>query len=150
MRLANREETCNEGSERELAVAGLERRVVDVRESLERAQRRLAREQDEELYESLRDEYKKLRKELEDLEKQQQAEAVKSETTPVSPGDRVEAAMELLDDICRLESDGEARKDVRPKLEMLDLRVGLEFVEAIKGTRRPVPSPICVIGRAFR
>ncbi len=136
--LANREEAHDERSARELAVAGMERRIVGVRESLERAQRRLAREQDEELYQALRDEYKKLRSEMDDLETQQQAEAAQVKSAPLSPAGNVEAAMTLLDEICRLQSDGAARKDVRPKLELLGVRVGLEFVEAIKGTRRRV------------
>ena len=55
-----------------------------------------------------------------------------------SPDAEVEAAMQLLSQIRQIATDPDARADILPLVQKLGLRLGLNFVEAIKGKKRRV------------
>jgi hypothetical protein len=59
-------------------------------------------------------------------------------STAGSPEEEVEAALALLDDIQRTAADPTARTRVLPMIQRLGLRIGLQFVDGIKGKKRRV------------
>ena len=106
---------------------------------LETVQRRMAREDDDDLYEALRHEFRTIKTELEGVKKRLSGAAARSEKTPASTAEQeVESVISLLDDVDRITSDPQARADVNPLLVRMGVCLGLFFTEAIKGKTRKI------------
>jgi hypothetical protein len=99
----------------------------------------MAQEKDDDRYEAIGQEFDRIKVELAHAEKELEG---RQRDCPMprahSVESEVEAAMAVLDDICRIASNEEARREVNPMLRRLGLWIGLTFGSAIKGKKREV------------
>ena len=104
--------------------------------------RNLARRKDEETYAEIEAERTKIKDEILQLQVSRQRltcglNSVEGESqTKVEH--EVEKALSKLEDIQRIASSPEARLEIREMLQELGCRVGLSFIETIKGKKRPI------------
>lgn len=136
--IANREASDRQRSESSELVEQLRERVATLDADEKTVRRRLARETDDLLYETLRGEYQQIRADRDaahmELDRhQQQARQVGD-----SPDEQVDLALELYDNMLRIMNDPAARAEIPALLDGLGMRVGLNFIELTKGTKRPV------------
>ena len=111
----------------------------ELADQLATAKHNLATEKDDELREVVREEYRRIKAEHEGvIAELADLEARQSSLVIASPEDEVDAAMDLLDDVRRVCNNTEARAEIAPVVQKLGLRVGLTFVEGIKGKKRKV------------
>ena len=115
----------------------LENRIAQLENDLAKAKRNLAIEEDPGLREAVRDEYRQINQQLSDA-KQQRDEITRPAASAGSVEAEVDQAMALLDDIDRITTDPSARADIPRIVNQLQLWVGLNFVEGIKGKKRRV------------
>ncbi len=65
-------------------------------------------------------------------------EVEQTENIGRDPGQLVEAAMELLNDVARITSSSDTRPELHALLQRLGVRIGLRFVSQVKGKKRVV------------
>jgi hypothetical protein len=102
--------------------------------------RNLARALDDEAYDQVHREFARVKNEIKQLEVKR-SELLKTShriNTLADVEGEVEKALSILKDIQRLAGHPEARLEIRNLLSQLGCRVGLSFVEAIKGKERVV------------
>jgi hypothetical protein len=98
-----------------------------------------ALERDDARYEALATEFDRLRSEVAMAEGQLEAKRKTIRASADAGVDQqVNAALGLLDDICRVASDDRARTEINPLLTKLGVRLGLNFTGAIERKRRAV------------
>jgi DNA invertase Pin-like site-specific DNA recombinase len=113
--------------------------VRELKEQLNIVGRRMAVEKDDARYATIAGEFDRLRGELKSAEKD--LEAAQRSCHPVATRTtegEVNAAMALLDDICRITSEAGARAQINLLLRQLGVWIGLNFGSAIKGKTRVV------------
>jgi hypothetical protein len=99
----------------------------------------MALETDDDRYQAIAQEFDRLKVELARAEKELEGKQRDCPTPRVhSVETEVESAMAVLDDICRIASNEQARREVNPMLRRLGLWIGLTFGSAIKGQKREV------------
>ena len=114
-------------------------RVNELNSELERVRHNMAREPDESIYAALRQEYQTISGQINGAESAlQAANASKHSENDRDPKQQVEAAMSLIDHIHHVTTDESARIELHEMLKRLGCRIGLRFVEAIKGKKRRV------------
>ena len=114
-------------------------RVSELSHALETTQRRLAMEDDDDVYQAVRAEYKAIKAELRDAEDQlAKITRMRTSGSAYDPRKEVDAAMAILDDTQRITSDPAARREINPLLRRLGVRLGLYFTDAKKGQKRRV------------
>jgi hypothetical protein len=119
----------------------IEAKMALLKEELALIGRNLARSKDQETYDEIEGERLKVKAEITDLGIQR--ERLVSRTAGHRPEgttaqQEVERALSKLKDIQRIVSTPEGRMEVRSMLDELGIRVGLSFVGAVKGKKRPV------------
>ena len=112
--------------------------VSDLERQLKAAQRNLAIEESPEHRQAIREEFDRIKAEL--AAAVGQLAAVPLEPTCVygTPEEEVNAALRLFDDIQQVAKDPDARARILPLARRLGLRIGLQFVDGIKGEKRRV------------
>jgi hypothetical protein len=101
----------------------------------------LARAKDQEAYDTIEAERVKVKAEISDLVDRRQrliGSAVSNANSGTSPQQEVEKALAQLKNLQRIASSPDGRTEIRAMLDDLGCRVGLGFVGAIKGKKRPV------------
>ena len=115
-----------------------ESKLKSLRADLELIQKNLARAKDQESYDSIDHERLTVKKEIDDLElMMRNADSVEVDVS-FDPHEEVERALCKLNDIQLIASNADARLEIRTMLSELGCRVGLSFVDAIKGKKRTV------------
>ncbi|NOX60034.1 MAG: hypothetical protein GXP29_14405, partial [Planctomycetes bacterium] len=79
-----------------------------------------------------------MKKESQQLQRRLTDERRKAPIAPANPEDEIQAALALLDQLETVASDLPARREFAVLLRKLNLWLGLEFVESVKGKKRRV------------
>ena len=108
-------------------------------DELATVKRNLAIEKDDELREVVREEYRRIKAEHDKVTAElADLEVHHTNSTNGSPEDEVDAAMALFDEMHCVCEDKNARADMASLVQKLGVRIGLNFVEGIKGKKRKV------------
>jgi hypothetical protein len=116
----------------------IESKLRELESELSVIRRNMARESDETIYGHLRREVQVTMANIAELENSKSQLSKSESNSGSSVEDEVAAAMSLLGNIGRVASDPIARVEIREMLQRLGCRIGLAFVEAIKGKKRKV------------
>ena len=116
----------------------LEQSVSDLERQLKAAQRNLAIEESPAYRQAIREEFERIKVELATGRAQLAAVSKEPSRRLRAPEEEAEAAMRLLDDIRQVATDPAARTQILPLLRRVGLRIGLRFVDGIKGKKRRV------------
>lgn len=119
----------------------IESRMVQLMEDLDLIGGNLARAKDQEAYDAIEAERVKVKAEIRDLKERRQRlvrSTVNNADNGTTPQQEVEKALAQLKNIQRVASSPEARTEIRAMLAELECHIGLSFVGAIKGKKRPV------------
>jgi hypothetical protein len=116
----------------------LEQSVSALERQLKAAQRNLAIEENPEYRQTIREEFERIRAEMAASKTQLAAVSGMPTRRPYTPEEEAEAAIHLLDDIRQVATDPAGRAAISPLLQRLGLRIGLQFVDGIKGKKRRV------------
>jgi hypothetical protein len=116
----------------------LQQQVEELRRHFEAARRNLAIEENPEHRQVIAEEFDRIKAELADGEKQLAAVPSEPASSIGTPEEEVEAALSLLDDVRRIASDPASRAQVLSMAQKLELWIGLQFAEGIKGKKRRV------------
>jgi hypothetical protein len=99
----------------------------------------MAREEDQEIYADLKSELREIKNQIQQLELRQAELANRKNGNKASTIDQeVQAALSILEDISQVMTPEKSRLEIKSMLSSLGLRVGLNFMEAIKGKKRKV------------
>jgi len=112
-------------------------RADELRQQCEIAGRRMTIESDNTRYEMIAKEFDRLTQELRLVERSLEG-SVLCPAAPLPAAAQVEAGMELFNQISNILGDADARERIRPMLQMLNARIGLNFGPGIKGKKRAV------------
>ncbi|MBI4305431.1 MAG: recombinase family protein [Chloroflexi bacterium] len=117
----------------------LSAKAADLKQQQAIVRHRMAREKDDARYDALGEEFDVISADLQAAERELEG---KQRSCPAvverSPETEADAAMALLDDICRITSDDRARAEINPMMKKLQAWIGLNFTGAIKGKKRAV------------
>ncbi|HNO78848.1 MAG TPA: recombinase family protein [Phycisphaerae bacterium] len=119
------------------AVMELERAVAECESQISTAAYRLATVQ-EDLVSDVESVLKSLKTESKNLQRRLADERQKAPTAPTDPEHEIQAAMALLNQLETVTSDLPARREFAVLLRKLNLWLGLEFAEGVKGKKRRV------------
>lgn len=112
--------------------------VADLDRQLKAAKRNLATEESPEYREAIREEFGRIKSELDGAQAQLEAIPQARPSAARTPEEEVSAAMSLLGEIRRVAEDEHARADILQLTQRLGVRIGLRFVDAVKGRKRHV------------
>ena len=116
----------------------LESLVSDLERQLKAAQRNLAIEENPDHRLAIREEFDRIKAELAVAQAQLAAVPLEPTRAHRTPEKEVDAAMRLFDDIREVAKDPAARAQILPLTQRLGLRIGLQFIDGIKGQKRRV------------
>lgn len=123
---------------REDARRNLTAQIKELDGQMQTAQRNMAIEKDDEIRAAIREEYMRIKGELTEARRQLDTIPVPEADSVSSPEQEVELAMRLFDEIRLVATDGNARAQILPLLERLQMKIGLRFVDGLKGPKRHV------------
>ena len=113
----------------------LQKRGADLGKQVETAKKNMALESDPELSEAVRDVYIRVKKDFDRVQGELRNITQKAGVAR-SLDDEIEAAMGLLDQIRQVATEPRARAEILPTVQRLGLRIGLRFVDGLKGKKR--------------
>jgi len=116
----------------------LQQQIGMLRRQLDAARRNLAIEENQEHRQAIAEEFDSIKAELAAAEEQLVAVPSEWACSDRTPEEEVDAAMSLLDDIRQIAGDLESRAQVLSLAQKLELWIGLQFAEGIKGKKRRV------------
>jgi hypothetical protein len=137
---ARAEAETDPGEQEPSMLAELRKRLANLNEDIETAERRMTLEKDDVRYAAIAKTFDALVRDRADLERQiadlaapRQPEAAAAP----SPEEQVDALMAALDDLASLATDGKAGEKIRQLVLRLGIFIGLEFEEQMWG-KRPI------------
>jgi hypothetical protein len=113
-------------------------RIAELDRQIQAAQRNLAIEEDADLRAAIKDEYRRIQAERAETDAKLAALPQAAPEIVATPEEEVEAALALLDQIDRVISHQATRSEALLLFQRLGLRIGLRFIDGVKGKKRRV------------